>query len=64
MRNTEARQAHLNAAERAAKHQIIEVAQVTDAEDAAGNLSESGPKREIVMLKDDGSKLNFVESVR
>ena len=64
MRNTEAPQAHLNAAKCPAKHQIVEVAEVADTENAAGYFSESGPEREIVMLQDDGSKFHFIESIR
>jgi hypothetical protein len=42
-RHTADRESHLDAAERTGQHQVVEVAEVSDAEDAAFELAEPVP---------------------
>ena len=44
---------HLDAAERSRQHQIVERSQMSDAEDAPGELAEPCPERHVEMLEDD-----------
>src|SRR3970282_185491 len=46
-------EAHLDACQSAAKHEIVEIAQVADAENAAGELPQARTPRHIEGLEDD-----------
>src|SRR5437773_9022876 len=45
------REAHLDAAERTGQHEVVEVAEVSDAEDAALDLAEAHPERHVEALE-------------
>src|SRR5947209_20250813 len=55
-RNARRRQAHLDAAQRARQHQIVEVAEMADAEDFSLQSSEPGAERHGEALEDDRSQ--------
>ena len=56
VRHAGQRQAHLDAAERAGQHEVVEIAQVADAEDLVLHLAETGAEREVEALQDDGAQ--------
>src|SRR5213078_2252915 len=47
MRNRGERKPHLHARERAAEHEIVQIAQVADAEDLAGDLAQALAQRHV-----------------
>ena len=57
MQSTPARpQAHFHAGERAEQRQIVDVAEMADAERLAGELAETGAERNVEMVERDGAK--------
>jgi hypothetical protein len=64
MRNPGPRQTHFDTTKGTAEHQVVQIAQVADSEDASGHLSKTGAERKIVVLKDDVAKLRFFKSAR
>ena len=57
MRNARQRQAHLHARERSSQHQVVEVAQMSDAKRLAGQLAESAAERHVEILQHHFAKL-------
>src|SRR4029077_892099 len=53
VRNAGAVEAHLDPAQRAAQHQIVEMAEMADAEDPALHLAEPGAERHVETVEDD-----------
>jgi hypothetical protein len=52
MRNARDFEAHLDAAERAGEHQIVERAEMSDAKHLAGKLAEAGAKGHVEIVED------------
>jgi len=51
MRHSRQRQAHLDAGERPAERQIVEEAEMADAEHLAGELAKTGAERHIEVIE-------------
>jgi hypothetical protein len=64
VRNPSTRQTHFDTTKGAAEHQVVQIAQMANSEDASSHLSETGAEREITVLQNDTSKVCLFEAAR
>src|SRR5580765_4366990 len=62
-RDIHQRQSHLHAGERAGQHQLVEISEVPDTEDAACQLAEARPEGHIEALEDQRTQRRLVVAI-